>query len=473
MKKLQINIKGFTSNVTTRPETLNGIEYIVAPVNMIVEGVLPGSSGPILYPAEELANSVNFWNNVPVTINHPRIDGDYVSARTPEAMEQFAVGQIFNTYFDTATNTLKAEAWIERERLQNDFEDVYNMLMDGNANIEVSTGVLHYNDGQSGDFNGIAYNGVGSDFYGDHLALLPNDVGACSWADGCGLRVNSKNKKDRPIAFNQLDYSSIMDGLWRYVDSMDDNTYIYYVYAVFNDYFVYKQRVRESGQIKFYKQNYSVENNTVSPTGDAVRVKEERSFVPIPEDAAEPSGTTTTNQNEGDEMADKPCCPEKVKSLIGANNSFTQDDEAWLLELNSKALESVMAMATDVTTNTATEKEVEMTPREYADAAPASVKAYFNALIDADEKKKTDLVETLSANDNCLFSKEELEAFSVNHLEKMAGLTANNETVETNQTVVNPVADMTGNSAVITDTQNSGSGSEETLDVPTVNWSKK
>lgn len=475
LKTLQINIKGFTSNVMTRLETLKGVEYIVAPVNMIVEGVLPGSSGPILYSAEELANSVNFWDNVPVTINHPQIDGIYVSARSPEIMEQFSVGRIFNTYFDAETNTLKAEAWIEKETLQNNFADVYNMLINGNANIEVSTGVLHYENGQQGDFNGVAYNGIGSDFYGDHLALLPNDIGACSWTDGCGLRVNSKTEKQRPFIFNQLDNSSIMNLIFQQVDAKDDSTYIYYVYAVFDDYFVYRQTLIEGGQQKLYKQNYSIENNVLALSDNTIRIKEERNFIPIPEDAVEPSGVSSINQNEGDEMAKiEPCCPEKVKSLIGANNSFTQDDETWLLALDAKALESVTAMAKEVKTVIINEVkeviEVEITPREFANSAPENIKSYFNALIDADEKKKADIVANLIANENCLFSNEELEAFSVNQLEKMAGLTT---AKEPDPNTIEPLADMSANSASIVQPEIAEIKDKDILLTPNVNWSKQ
>jgi hypothetical protein len=466
-KVLQINIKGFTSNVMTRLEKIHGVEYIVAPVNMIVEGVLPGSGGPMLYRAEDLQNSVNFWNNVPVTINHPSINGSYVSARSPEVFEEFGVGYIYNTEFDAATNTLKAEAWIQKDVLRIKFPDVYEMMTNGNANIEVSTGVLHAETIESGTFNGADYDSIGFDLHGDHLALLPNAIGACSWEDGCGLRANSKKEKQHDIVFNELDHGVMADSLRHHVDGLDDNQYIYYIHSIFKDFFVYEQRSREGREKKLYKQDYNTDNDIVTPVGQPIRVVEERRFNPFSEDGAGPSGISTINLNEGDEMADVPCCPEQVKSLIGASNKLTDSDESWLLELNEKQLESFTAMAAEVTTNT--ESEVEMGTQEYVDAAPESVKVELNALLAADAKKKDSLVDALISNENCTFEKQELQAFSTNQLEKMASLTT--KAPEKADDTPAAIADMSGNSAtIIPEEKDDG---VEGLPIPVVNWAKQ
>jgi hypothetical protein len=39
-------------------------------------------------------------------------------------------------------------------------------------------------------WNGEEYEETLYDFIPDHIALLPNELGACSWADGCGVREN-------------------------------------------------------------------------------------------------------------------------------------------------------------------------------------------------------------------------------------------------------------------------------------------
>jgi hypothetical protein len=46
-----------------------------------------------------------------------------------------------------------------------------------------------------GEFNGKKYESVARNMIADHLALLPNDEGACNWKDGCGIRANKRNKQ--------------------------------------------------------------------------------------------------------------------------------------------------------------------------------------------------------------------------------------------------------------------------------------
>lgn len=63
---------------------------------------------------------------------------------------------------------------------------------DGRMNLlEVSTGYWHDGRQQAGSFDGEPYREVQRSLLSDHLAILPNERGACSVNDGCGTpRVN-------------------------------------------------------------------------------------------------------------------------------------------------------------------------------------------------------------------------------------------------------------------------------------------
>ena len=50
MEQVLVNLTGMV-----RHETLNGRDHIVAPLSLIVPGVLDGSRGPLYYPPEEVA----------------------------------------------------------------------------------------------------------------------------------------------------------------------------------------------------------------------------------------------------------------------------------------------------------------------------------------------------------------------------------------------------------------------------------
>lgn len=183
METLICNLTG-----TTRREILNGREHIVAPVTMIVPGVLNGSAGPLLYSAEENSKRVDAWNGLPLTIYHP-VDGK--SARRKEILNSQGVGVVLNTVIENGI--LKAEAWFDIERLQSIDSRVLNSLNSGTA-IELSTGLKVDLKPAAADsvFNGKSYTHLATNYEPDHLAVLPDQKGACSLQDGCGVLINEE-----------------------------------------------------------------------------------------------------------------------------------------------------------------------------------------------------------------------------------------------------------------------------------------
>lgn len=189
----KIYTRSFRINaVNTRTEYLNGVEYLVAPVVAIREGVLNGE----LILSEEISRFVQSWNGVPLTINHPQVDGIHVSASSsPEVLEQFGIGLFMNAKFED--DSLKGECWINVEkckRLGGEALVALERIQKG-LPVEVSTGYFAETKAEAGVFNEKPYVGVQSNIVPDHLALLPNAVGACSWQDGCGTPRTNKNEE--------------------------------------------------------------------------------------------------------------------------------------------------------------------------------------------------------------------------------------------------------------------------------------
>lgn len=183
-----------------RTETFGGREYLVAPVIMLVEGVLQGANAeePEYAPADALQAFANQWNGRPVVMNHPQVQGTFVSANSPQVLEDWAFGFVFNSHFDTATAKLKAEAWIDvarAEELGGEFQDAVDRINAGEV-VEVSTGLFADVLPLKGRFNNQAYEGVWTNVISDHLAILSAGVlGACSVEDGCGIpRINQEAK---------------------------------------------------------------------------------------------------------------------------------------------------------------------------------------------------------------------------------------------------------------------------------------
>lgn len=164
-----------------------GKSYIVVPVVMMVEGVHNGSQGPTLHLAEELAKNVEIWNGIPVVIDHPKDEGGFISANSPDVVEQQGVGKVYNSKIENGK--LKGEVWIEEEQANKVDSKTIANIKDQNP-MEVSVGVFTDEEKARGKWRGESYALIARNYKPDHLALLPEAVGACSNNDGCGIRAN-------------------------------------------------------------------------------------------------------------------------------------------------------------------------------------------------------------------------------------------------------------------------------------------
>jgi len=181
----------FVASSKTQPvrhESLAGVEYLVAPVVAIVAGVLNGE----LVPAEEISHFVDAWNGIPLPLGHPVADGNYISANKPEIVAK-CPGRFWHAEF--RDNRLQGEIWIDIAQANELGGDALEALkrLEAGTPIEVSTGYFRDFDPEPGMFNGKNYFGISRNIRPDHLALLLDEIGACSWHDGCGTpRVNQQ-----------------------------------------------------------------------------------------------------------------------------------------------------------------------------------------------------------------------------------------------------------------------------------------
>ncbi len=188
MEQLLANISG-----KTRRDKIGDTEYIVAPLTLIVPGVLDGSQGPLLYEPDEIRKNPTAWNNVPIVLGHPFKDGQYISARDPDVLNKAGIGVVQRA---VANGKLIAEGWFDIAATRRVDSRILDSLEAGKP-FELSTGLLTDNEPVDGgkEFEGTSYNGIARNFRPDHLAILPDSVGACSVKDGCGVMVNKAELK--------------------------------------------------------------------------------------------------------------------------------------------------------------------------------------------------------------------------------------------------------------------------------------
>lgn len=170
-------------------KSLNGRDYYVIPSIIIRQGVMWASnaSHPALALAEEFGIFPSGWDGRPIVYNHPKINGQPVSANRPEGWEQEVIGQLFDSTLVDGEK-LRTNLWVDKEKMP---EKILQAL-ENEESLEVSTGLYCLEEETSGDYNGKSYEVIWRNIVPDHLAILePGSIGACSNADGCGApRIN-------------------------------------------------------------------------------------------------------------------------------------------------------------------------------------------------------------------------------------------------------------------------------------------
>lgn len=216
LRILQVNLSG-----KARTETLNGREYLVVSARLIVPGVLHGSKGALYYPPEEVVRNHEDWNGMPLTMRHPILNGNPVSARSPSVLASQGLGFVFNSSI-LLDNVLSGEAWFDVEnttRLDKSLpfdQQVLPRLRSGKS-VELSTG-LFTQDSKAPDgatHNGTPYTYIARNYRPDHLAVLPDEKGACSVVDGCGINVNAST--DSNASSEDKEAAGIMIRAFRYL----------------------------------------------------------------------------------------------------------------------------------------------------------------------------------------------------------------------------------------------------------------
>lgn len=169
----------------TKVFTHEGKQVMSIPVVAIVEGVL----NDFLVPSDEFGKFVNSWEGIPIPVDHPQVNGMHVSANLPDILSSRNIGRFHNVKVDG--NKLKGEMWVFVDDAKSKgFDEVVNRLEKGEK-IEVSTAYFADTENTRGKFNGTDYSGIHRNLRPDHLAILPEDIGACSIEQGCGTFQNN------------------------------------------------------------------------------------------------------------------------------------------------------------------------------------------------------------------------------------------------------------------------------------------
>lgn len=313
-------LERLTFNLDTpakRVEMLEGRSHLVVPMVMMVEGVLNGSGGPLFYPGDEIAKTPAVWNHKPIVVYHPQANGQGVSACSPEVINTRKIGVIMNTKAskvkkgDKEVMRLNAEAWLEVDRAKTVDPRVLTAV-ETNKMMEVSTGLFTDNTVATGEFEGKAYTSIARNYRPDHLAILPDQLGACSIADGAGLMRNSAGK----YVENDTSYDDIRSALSGLIRRKKGDRYDGWIEDVYPGYFVYTF----DGHL--YRQSYNVTDGTVTLVGEAVEVVRETVY--------KPKTVTNSEVKENSDMDRKTQVDALIKNTA---NGWAEGDREFLVQM--------------------------------------------------------------------------------------------------------------------------------------------
>ncbi len=434
-----------------RYEELDGKDFMVVPVVMMMEGVHVGSVGPVLHTAEELGKIPETWNGIPVTVTHPSINGQYVSANSPEVLSTFSIGKVFHAHM--VDEKLHAEAWLEVDKATQHSPELVEKINNGEI-IEVSVGTYSDSISQKGMFNDEMFEAIAVNYRPDHLALLPDDVGACSIKDGCGLRVNKyggtkmefivneqnaeqvlKEISKKGLIVNATGYNELQSKAMDAINNLDSDTTYHYLVEMFDTFLVYKSNTYVSGirSGRYYKQSYQ-ENaaGEINLLGEAVQVKRVVDYPTVIQNN-EVSRTKFNNNQKKGEMSDcKPCIKAAVDTLINNKaTSWSENDREFLEGLTENQLEKFNPVVIEKTIEVNKTSAAPKTTEEYLATIPKEIREQVETGLRVHSEQKTAMVAAIMANNENVWTKEELEATPFATLQKIQmTVNANKKVVE-------------------------------------------
>lgn len=308
----------------------------------------------VLYPADQLANSIDSLEGKPAPAGHPKNgDGHYISALSGDALLNAYMGAVCvnarheggRSLVDVVINEAQAKAHPDGVKL---IERLDNAISGADAEpIHVSTGLLTIPVTANGESRGKKYSRIATNIQYDHLAILLHEQGAGKPSDGVGMFLNSEGKPEpvdvvtanadpddlrfkgltgwiRKLLGNvDLSFGQISSGLYKALPQGCWLTEVYDKYAIYAD-----------QDNAYWRQDYSVgSDGSVAWQGQPVKVARKVTYEAV-----------SNHQTKGDQMR------ETILAALNAAGVQTagMDDAALLAAYNAHTVKATAAELTEV-----------------------------------------------------------------------------------------------------------------------------
>ena len=233
-ESIRVNLKATVNAASIRREVINEREHLIIP-SYTLPGDIVMNRG--LYPSEEIDKAYTSLEGTLAPLGHPMLDGEYISAKLPEAINAYHVGA-YNKNVEKRGNRVYLEKFVDVETASQS-EQGRRLLAAVAAGepIHTSTGVFLVQEEAKGE----DYDWIARDMVFDHDAILLDEPGAAGPDKGVGMLVNTvlvPNLGERVL--NGDTWGSRMNAIseavrkrygrpdsWTCVDDFDDRRVIY------------------------------------------------------------------------------------------------------------------------------------------------------------------------------------------------------------------------------------------------------
>lgn len=190
----------------------NGDEIIIIPSKTLPDNIVMNGG---LYPSEEIEKAYRTLEGTPAPVGHPQDDkGNFVSASSEIGVNRYQCG-VFNgqvkredgrVFVEKRINVRVAKTLNRGKELLSRLYDI----IDGNSSDPIHTSTGIYLDPQYLEYprvadNGKEYDWIARNMHFDHDAILLDEEGAATPADGVGMMVNQKGDNYQALRCNLED----------------------------------------------------------------------------------------------------------------------------------------------------------------------------------------------------------------------------------------------------------------------------
>lgn len=196
-RKHRVNLRTLVDNSAIRHETIDGRDHIVVPSYTLPDDVVMNGG---LYPHDEIEASYRSLEGTLAPMGHPQVNGEYVSATHPIAINAYHVGA-FNRNVQRRGNRVYLEKVVDvaTARQSPKGQALLDAINAGQP-IHTSTGIWMKRDFAA---NGDGYEWTAREMEFDHDAILLDQPGAATPEQGVGMMVNTADAK--PLKTNAGD----------------------------------------------------------------------------------------------------------------------------------------------------------------------------------------------------------------------------------------------------------------------------